>query len=98
MVQRRASMISTIRGSGPAAPVGICTRAHPAYRRGQKSDGWERCQTSSNRIELEFRMPRDGICDPVVDVGFMPPGPVGADFELSWECALGDLTVDRRPG
>src|SRR6185312_658681 len=55
---KRCSMISTIRGSGPAAPVGICARAHPAYKKA-KSDGRERCPTSSNRIELEVRMPRD---------------------------------------
>lgn len=28
----------------------------------------------------------------------MPAGPVGADFELSWERALGDLSVDCGPG
>src|SRR6516165_10381749 len=47
---------------------------------------------------LMFRTPRDGICDPAIDVRFMPAGPVGADFELSREGAFGDLAVDGGPG
>src|SRR5215831_15994662 len=43
-------------------------------------------------------MPSDWIRYPAVDVGFMPAGPVGADFELSRERALGDLAVDGGPG
>ena len=54
--------------------------------------------TSPNLIELTFWTPRDGICDPAVDVGFMPAGPVGADFELNRERALSDLAVDSGPG
>ena len=53
---------------------------------------------SSGLIESTFRTPRDGICYAVVDVRFMPAGPVGAYFELSRERALGDLTVDGGPG
>lgn len=53
---------------------------------------------SQTLIALTFRPPRDGICDPSVNVGFMPACPIGADLELSWECALGNLTVDRGPG
>ena len=47
---------------------------------------------------VAFWTPSDGICDPAVDVGFMPAGPVGANFELSRERALGDLAVDGGPG
>src|SRR5450631_956240 len=54
--------------------------------------------TLADFIELAFRTPRDGICDPAVDVRFMPAGPVGADFELSRERAFGDLAVDGGPG
>jgi hypothetical protein len=64
----------------------------------KKSDGRKCCRTSPNRIELAFRTPRDGIYDPSVNVRFMPAGPVGADFKLSRERTLGDLTVDGRPG
>src|SRR5437762_430039 len=32
--------------------------------------------SSPDFIELAFRTPRDRICDPAVDVGFMPAGPV----------------------
>ena len=45
-------------------------------------------------VELASRAPSDGICDPAVDVGFMPAGPVDADFDLRWERALSDLAVD----
>src|SRR5579872_3327791 len=54
--------------------------------------------TSPNILELAFRTPRDGICDPTVDVRFMPAGPVGANFQLSRERAVGDLAVDGGPG
>ncbi len=50
--------------------------------------------SSSDLINFMFRAPSDWICDPAVDVRFMPAGPVGADFELSGKGALGDLTVD----
>ena len=40
----------------------------------------------------------DGICNPAVDVGFMPAGPIGADFELGRERALSDLAVNGGPG
>ena len=52
-------------------------------------------RTSSNS---RFGRHRDWIGDPAVDVGFMPAAPVGADFELSRERALGDLAVDGGPG
>ena len=61
------------------------------------AEGWQ-LPTSLDLIELAFRMPRDGIGDPAVDVGFMPAGPVGANFELSRERAVGDLAVDGGPG
>src|SRR5450631_2460840 len=54
--------------------------------------------TSPDFIELAFRTPRDGIRDPAVDVGFVPPSPVGADFELCRERALGNLAVDGGSG
>src|SRR5207253_11465280 len=54
--------------------------------------------TSPNLIEFTFRTPSDWICDPAVDVGFMPTGPVRGDFELSRERTLGDLAVDGGPG
>ena len=53
---------------------------------------------SSDLIALTFRTPRDGICDPAVDVRFMPAGPVGAYFELGRERALGNLAVDGGSG
>jgi hypothetical protein len=52
----------------------------------------------SDFIELAFRRPRDRICDPAVDVGFMPAGPVDADLDWGREGTLGDLAVDRGPG
>src|SRR3954466_12784351 len=55
-------------------------------------------EASSDRIELAFRAPCDGIGDPAVDVGLMPASPVGADFELSGERALGYLAVDGGSG
>jgi len=57
------------------------------------SEGWQP-PTSLDLIKLAFRTPRDGIGDPAIDVGFMPTAPIGADFELSRERALGDLAVD----
>src|SRR5450755_1394752 len=54
--------------------------------------------TSPDLIELAFRTPRDGIGYPAVDVGFVPPSPVGADFELGRERALGNLAVDGGSG
>ena len=54
--------------------------------------------SSPDFIELAFRTPSDRICDPAVDVGFVPPSPVGAYFELSRECALRNLAVDGGPG
>src|SRR5260370_42273030 len=54
--------------------------------------------TSPDFIELAVRTPGDGVCDPAVDVGFVPPSPVGADFELGRERALGNLAVDGGPG
>jgi hypothetical protein len=53
---------------------------------------------SSGLIELAFRTPRYGICDPTIDVRFMPASTVGADLELSRERPLGDLAVDGGPG
>ena len=53
---------------------------------------------STNLINVAFRAPCDWIGNPAVDVGFMPAGAVGADFELSREGALGDLAVDGGPG
>lgn len=53
---------------------------------------------SPDLIEIAFRTPANWIGDPAVDVRFMPAGPVGADFELGRERALGDLTVDGGPG
>src|SRR5450631_2163808 len=55
-------------------------------------------EASSDRIELAFRAPCDGIGDPAVDVGFMPAAPVDADLDLRRERALGDLAVDGGPG
>jgi hypothetical protein len=54
--------------------------------------------TSAGLIELASRTPSDWICDPAVDVRFMPAGPVGADFELGRERALGNFAVDGGPG
>jgi hypothetical protein len=59
---------------------------------------YARSEGSSAFIELAFRTPSYWICDPAVDIGFMPAGAVGADFKLSRERTLGDLTVDGRPG
>src|SRR5579871_2062217 len=60
------------------------------------------CFSQSSGLNAStFRTPRDGICDPVVDVRFVPAGAIRADLELSWERALGDLAVDggaRQPG
>src|SRR6185295_6270328 len=53
---------------------------------------------SSDRIELAFRAPCDGIGDPAVDVGLMPAAPINADLDLRRERALGDLAVDGGPG
>src|SRR3546814_2747906 len=42
-------------------------------------------------VELAAWPPSSGIGNPAVDVGFMPPCAVGADFELGRERAFGDL-------
>jgi|SRR4051812_13749936 hypothetical protein len=44
------------------------------------------------------RPPSDRICDPPLDIGFMPPSRVEADLDLSRERALGDLAVDGGSG
>jgi hypothetical protein len=54
--------------------------------------------TSPDFIKLAFRTLSDWICDPAVDVRFMPAGAMGADFELSRKRAVGDLAVDGGPG
>jgi hypothetical protein len=54
--------------------------------------------SSPDLIELAFRTPSDGICNPAVKIRFMPAAPVGADFELSRKRTLDDLAVDGGPG
>jgi len=54
-------------------------------------------EDSSDRIELAFRAPCDGIGDPAVDVRLMPAAPVDAYLDLRRERALGDLAVDGGP-
>src|SRR3546814_10492787 len=49
-------------------------------------------------VELAAWPPSSGIGNPAVDVGFMPPCAVGADFELGRERAFGDLAIDGGPG
>ena len=49
-------------------------------------------------VALGFRTPRHGICDPAVDVGFLPARAVDTDPELNRERSLGDLAVDGGPG
>lgn len=53
---------------------------------------------SLDLIALLLWTPPDRIRDPTVDIGFVPAGPVGANFELRRECAVSDLTVDGGPG
>ena len=53
---------------------------------------------SLDLIKLAFRTPRAGICDPAVDVRFMPAGPVGADLDLRRERTLGNLAIDGGTG
>src|SRR3954447_22676701 len=54
-------------------------------------------EASSDRIELAFWAPCDGIGDPAVDVRLMPAAPVDAYLDLRRERALGDLAVDGGP-
>src|SRR5271165_1068879 len=65
-----------------------------------KSDAHERSgrRISPDFVKSIFRVPRDGICDPAVDVRFMPAGPVGADLDLRRERALGNLAIDGGTG
>src|SRR5689334_20087206 len=86
--------------TGPVAGVkaeavkwGAIAPAFAACRR-QK----DKPQGSPDFIKLTFRTPSEWICDPAVDLRFMPAGPVGANFELGRERAVGDLAVDGRPG
>src|SRR3546814_16302823 len=49
-------------------------------------------------VELAAWPPSSGIGNPAVDVGFMPPCAVGADFALGRERAFGDLAIAGGPG
>ena len=53
---------------------------------------------SAGFLEPAFLTPANWICNPAIDVGFMPARAVAADLELGRERALGDLAVDGGPG
>src|SRR6516165_8146490 len=74
------------------------THCHPRRHRHECRPSRKYVPASTDLIELAFRTPGCRIGDPAVDVGFMPAGPVGADFELSRKRTLGDLSVDGGPG